>query len=351
MSGARCWPAAALVATVATLLLAPAEVAARREAGGAQARMSTELPRRGEVEAKRARPAAATTPVAGGAARASSGKSGGKLEKQEDKVAGGTHWRIKTDAGAVHAWVPEGYDRETAGTVVYVHGYYTDSDGAWRDHDLAKQFRASKQNALFIVPDAPSGNGQDVKWPALTDLRKAMTRANIRIPDGPTVVMGHSGAFRTVMKWVDHKVVAQVILLDALYGGEKSFDDFIGTGKRAKQHKLIMIGSDTAEESRGFIKRYPFAVAREKMPSSTDGFSKREKRAKLLYVHSQFGHMEIVKNGKVIPLLLRLTPLLAVGAEKPDAAKRSAGKDAAKKLLWPFPSVPMPEDGAAPADK
>lgn len=327
-------------------LLAPAEPLAR-EAAGAQARMSTELPRRGEPEAKRARSAAAPVGSAASAAKATAkapkaAKGSGKLEKKEDQVAGGTHWRIKTDAGAVHAWVPEGYDRETAGTVVYVHGYYTDSDGAWRDHDLAKQFRASKQNALFIVPDAPSGNGQEVKWPALTDLRRAMSRANIRIPDGPTVVVGHSGAFRTVMKWVDHKVVAQVILLDALYGGEKSFDDFIGTGKRAKQHKLIMIGSDTAEESRGFIKRYPFAVAREKMPSSTDGFSKREKRAKLLYVHSQFGHMEIVKNGKVIPLLLRLTPLAAVGAEKP-AAKAAAGKEAAKQLLWPFPSVPMPE--------
>jgi len=254
--------------------------------------------------------------------------------------------------GSVHVWVPAGYDRETAGTVVYVHGYYTDSDGAWRDHELAKQFRASKQNALFIVPDAPSGNGEDVKWHALTDLRKAMSRANIRIPDGPTVVMGHSGAFRTVMKWVDHKVVAQVILLDALYGGERSFDDFIGSGKRAKQHKLIMIGSDTAEESRGFIKRYPFAVARDSMPGNVDGFTKREKKAKLLYVRSQFEHMAIVKNGKVIPLLLRLTPLTAVGEGGKDGAPGTSGakKKAAKRPLWPFSSVPLPlPDAAGPA--
>ncbi len=308
--------------------------------------MSTELPRRGEGAAKRTR---AAEDDGGRDAAAGEQKAGprGKLEKKEDKVAGGTHWRIKTDAGAVHAWVPAGYDRETAGTVVYVHGYYTDSDGAWRDHDLAKQFRASKQNALFIVPDAPSGNGQEVKWPALTDLRKAMTRANIRLPDGPTVVMGHSGAFRTVMKWVDHKVVAQVILLDALYGGERSFDDFIGSGKRAKQHKLIVIGSDTAEESRAFIKRYPFAVARDRMPGSADDFTKREKRAKLLYVHSQFDHMAIVKNSKVIPLLLRLTPLAAVGeggepGEGGKPGKDEKGKRMARRMLWPFPSLPMP---------
>ena len=237
----------------------------------------------------------------------------GKLEKTEDTVAGGTHWRIKTDAGAVHVWIPANYDRATAGTVVYVHGYYVDADQAWKDYDLAKQFRASKQNALFIVPDAPSGNDESVAWNALTDLRKAITRANIRMPDGPFILMGHSGAYRTVRKWVDHKVVAEVILLDAMYGGEKEFDDFIGTGKRAKLHKLIGVGSDTADESSSFTKKYPFAVTRDDMPDSTAGFSKREKKAKLLYIKSQYGHMQIVTGGKCIPNLLRLTPLKRLG--------------------------------------
>jgi hypothetical protein len=267
-----------------------------------------------------------------GAGVAHADKKAGKLEKKEDKVEGGLHWRIKTDAGAVHVWVPADYDRATAGTVVYVHGYHTDSDGAWKDHDLAKQFRASKQNALFVVPDAPSGNDEQVAWNALTDLRKAVTRANIRLPDGPTIVVGHSGAFRTVMKWVDHKVVAQVILLDALYGGQTAFDDFIGTGKRAKQHKLIVVGSDTATASASFTKKYPFAVTREKMPASSDDFTKREKKAKLLYIRSQYGHMEIVTGGKVIPSLLRLTPLRRLGTPakpKAEASPAAATGDAA----------------------
>jgi hypothetical protein len=235
-----------------------------------------------------------------------------RLDKQEAELLGGTHWRIESDAGAIHVWVPPGYDRDTAGTVVYVHGYHTDVDEAWDDHDLARQFKASKQNAIFIVPEAPQARDDSVKWTALKDLRRAITRANIRLPDGPTVVMGHSGAFRTVMKWVDHKAVAQVILLDALYGGETAFDDFIGTGKRAKHHKLIVIGDDTASEGKAFAKKYPFAVVRDALPDQVGDFSKKEKRAKLLYVKSQYGHMEMVTNGKVIPLLLRLTPLAAL---------------------------------------
>lgn len=242
-------------------------------------------------------------------------KPAGRLEKTEAKLAGGTHWRVKTDAGALHVWIPPGYDRATAGTVVYVHGYHTDADGAWRDHDLAKQFRASGQNALFVVPDAPSGNGEEVKWPALADLRKAVARANIRIPDGPTIVIGHSGAFRTVMKWVDHRAVAKIILLDALYAGQKAFDEFISSGKNADDHRLIMVGSDTAESSKGFVSKYKFAVTREKLPASADDFSKKERGAKLLYVRSQYDHMSMVTNGKVIPLLLKVTPLKALGAK------------------------------------
>jgi hypothetical protein len=240
-----------------------------------------------------------------------------RLQKSEDTVEGGTHWRIKTDVGSVHVWIPPGYDRATAGTVVYVHGYYTDADGAWADYKLARQFKASHQNAMFVVPDAPAGNDDEVKWPALTDLRKALAKANIRIPDGPTIVMGHSGAFRTVMKWVDHHAIEQIILLDAMYGGEKEFDDYIANGKRADQHKLIVVGSDTASSSSAFAKKYPFAVTRESMPDGKP-FSKRERRAKLLYIRSQFGHMEIVTSGKVIPKLLALTHLHAIGAKPAD---------------------------------
>ena len=235
-----------------------------------------------------------------------------RLDKKEDTVAGGKHWRIVTSQGAVHVWVPADYNRDTAGTVIYVHGYWTNADGAWRDHELARQFRASHQNAMFIVPDAPSSNDDSVNWPALKDLRHAVTRANLHLPDGPVIVMGHSGAFRTIMQWVDHRLVEQIILLDAMYAGEAAFDEYIGNGKRADEHKLIVVGASTAQESAAFAKKYKFAVAREKMPDSYSGFTRRERNAKLLYIRAQYEHMAIVTSGKVIPVLLHLTPLKAL---------------------------------------
>ena len=48
------------------------------------------------------------------------------------------------------------------------------------------------------------------------------------------------------------------------------------------------------------------------MPSSVGGFSKHERGAKLLYIRSQYEHMQIVTSKKVIPMLLRVTPLKAL---------------------------------------
>ena len=48
------------------------------------------------------------------------------------------------------------------------------------------------------------------------------------------------------------------------------------------------------------------------MPDSVGGFSKRERGAKLLYIRSQYEHMQIVTSKKVIPMLLRVTPLKAL---------------------------------------
>jgi hypothetical protein len=94
-----------------------------------------------------------------------------------------------------------------------------------------------------------------------------------------------------------------------MYAGQSAFDNYIAEGKRADQHKLIVVGADTAEGSASFVGKYKFAVAREKVPSSYSGFTKHERRAKLLYIRSQYEHMSIVTSGKVIPVLLHLTPL------------------------------------------
>ncbi len=225
---------------------------------------------------------------------------------RESALAGGIHVHLKGKRGSTHIWTPPGYSYHTAGVVIYVHGYNSSADRAWRDFQLLKQFSASRQNAMFIVPEAPASKRDKVKWTALTDLRRHIIKHNIRVPGGHWVVMGHSGAYRTMMNWVDYSKVSEMILLDALYSGHDEFTQFI---ENPKGKRLILISSDTARSSKRFIERFPYATVEPKMPDDYEGFSRRARRAKLLYIQSQYNHKAIVSNHAVIPLLLRLTPL------------------------------------------
>ena len=224
-------------------------------------------------------------------------------------VAGGQHWRIRSKNGPIHVWLPPGYDRKTAGMVIYVHGYHVTADEAWKRHKLARQFRKSRQNAMFLVPEAPRSNREGVHWDSLLELKKTVAQAGMNMPNGPTVAVAHSGGFRTIAHWVDNRLLSQVILLDALYGKQNQFDEFIHSGKRADNHKLVIVSAHTRAQSRKFTNKFRYAVVRDRLPGSYDDFTKRELRSKLVYIRSQYGHGQIITGGKVLPLILRLTPL------------------------------------------
>lgn len=231
------------------------------------------------------------------------------LESSDRAVAGGQHWRIRSENGPIHVWVPPGYDRATAGTVVYVHGYHVDADQAWRRHQLPQQFRKSRQNAMFLVPEAPRSNDDRIYWTSLAELKRTVRRAGMRMPDGPTIAVAHSGGFRTIASWVDNRLLAQVILLDAMYGRIEQFDEFIHSGARAQHHKMVIVAAHTADQARAFARRFRYAAVRDRIPDAYEDFTGRERRTKLLYLRSQYGHSQMVAGGKVLPLLLRLTPL------------------------------------------
>jgi hypothetical protein len=232
-------------------------------------------------------------------------------------VAGGKHWRFAGNRGVIHVWIPEGYDPSYAGTVVYVHGYRSSADQSWRDFHLGAQFKASRQNAVFIVPDAPSGNEDGLHYDTLTNLLRVVWRnTHVERPWGAIVVIGHSGAFRTIVPWLDYTAIDHVILLDALYASENSFRTWLTAAKGHDSNKITIIGADTGARAQAFIGQFKNVVRMKRVPASWDELNKTQRTARVLYMQSQFGHMELVSSGKVIPLILRRTPLRALG-DKP----------------------------------
>jgi pimeloyl-ACP methyl ester carboxylesterase len=238
--------------------------------------------------------------------------------------------RLETARGPVYVWRPEGYEPSTAGIVVYVHGFFTSLDQTWTDDHLAAQFQASGRNAVFIAPEAPQSAHDGVSWESLAALLGAVDEAApFPLPHGPVILVGHSGGFRTILDWLNEPRVQCVILLDGLYGGQTRFRAWLRTSPRGQPHRMVLVAYDTWRRSNRFARRTPGAVRRASIPKNSSNFTPRETRARLLFLRSQYGHMEIVNNGKVIPLLLEITALkpLADAREsrpqpRPSAAKR-----------------------------
>lgn len=230
----------------------------------------------------------------------------------KDEVAGGRHWRIGTENGVVHVWRPPGYHGASAGIVIYLHGYYTNVDQAWEDHHLAEQFRDCHQNALYIVPEAPAWRTEDVYWKDL-DYLLARVRdvTRLRTPKGPLVVVGHSGAYRTIQSWLDYDSLDYLIMLDAMYGPTDPYEQWLTEGPRHELKHLIMVTLETEVRALQMVRKYAsLAVKRKDLPKTPAGFSSRQRTARILQMHSdRYDHMEIITKGEVMPLVLRLVPL------------------------------------------
>lgn len=219
-----------------------------------------------------------------------------------EQEAGGSHMRLETNHGPVHLFRPPGFDRKTAGVVVYVHGYYTHIDEAWYEHKLAEQFAASRRNALFIAPEAPAAPEEKPSWTSLRRLLTVVFRmARIKEPAGPLVVAGHSGAYRTLVPWLDEPALHHLILIDALYGNEPDFLDWLA---RERVNRMTLVVKGTARWADPFVKHLPYAVTLPRIPGAITDLSRTARGAKLLCLRSQYGHFELITEGRVMPVLL-----------------------------------------------
>jgi hypothetical protein len=231
------------------------------------------------------------------------------MYEEPDAVADGMHWRLKTERGPVHVWRPAAYDPKTAGLVVYLHGYYLDVDAAWRDHRLAEQFQRSGRNALFVVPEVPTSPNEAVIWKDPAPLLEALRgRLDVPVPKGPIVVAGHSGAYRTIVEWLPSARVKQIVLLDGLYANRSDFFDWLVAKSDGPRPKLVLVPRETLAETNRLLEDFKDA---ERRPLQPDEPMLRT-GARVLVLAAQDGHMELVTEGRALPLALRLTALPAL---------------------------------------
>jgi hypothetical protein len=220
-----------------------------------------------------------------------------------EMVERGKHWRIATKHGPVHVWIPEGYKRKKAETIVYVHGFYVDVDGAWNGYQLPTQFAGSGINAMFIACEAPSGGHQNVFWPSLGPLLDEVERAiGKKTPRRRIVAIGHSGAWKTLVGWLDEPMLDTVVLLDAVYSEVDAFKAWIlGDDKR----RLINVSDGTRKLAEQLHADLPDTVVLDSFPTLQQGIPKSAARARILHIKSSLGHFPLVTGGIALPMVLR----------------------------------------------
>ncbi len=226
-----------------------------------------------------------------------------------ERVAGGRHARFESWHGPVHVFLPDGYRRETAAIILYVHGYFTGVDQAMIDHHLLEQFARSKKNALFIVPEAPSKKAEEVFWPSLPALiAEVEKKVDLRRPDGIVVAIGHSGAYRTLFPWLQWRRLDLVVMVDAFYAFEDEMLDWITRAPGADANRLIVVSKETRARADRAEKRFLYGREKAEIPARVSRFSSGERSARFLHLISQYDHMGLVTSGEVLPVLIELVP-------------------------------------------
>jgi len=202
--------------------------------------------------------------------------------------------------GPVHVWSPRNVKRG-APIVIYLHGFFTDVDAAVREHHLTAQFRDSGRNAVFIIPETRSGARDDLLWPELPKLlAEVEKRTKTKLPAGPIVLLGHSGAYKAIAGWLREARVTQVLLVDGLYGNERDFETWLDT----PGNQLVLVSFETRLRSEWLSKKRK-AIELDTLPWLYDELPMSTRTAPLVHIQSErVEHMQLVTEGRLIPWLL-----------------------------------------------
>jgi hypothetical protein len=160
------------------------------------------------------------------------------------------------------------------------------------------------------VPEAPASGEEASSWTYLGRLLTTVfKRTGLPRPGGPLVVVGHSAAYRTIAPWLVEPSLHSLILVDAMYGNEGGFREWLD---RAPSNQMTLVVKGTAKWADPFVRAFPDAVSMPRIPDSIDDLTDEQQAAKLLHLESQYGHFELITEGKTLPVLLRRTSLPAI---------------------------------------
>lgn len=221
--------------------------------------------------------------------------------------------------------LPENYKpNKKVNIVCWFHGWYNNIDSANQRFELAKQFIASRVNAILVIAEgaknAPDSYGGKLEQPnmfalLINDVFATLKKSNSILTNatpGNIVLAGHSGAYRVMAHITANGglPINEILLFDGLYS---ETDKFISWLQLNQQHRFVNIYTNeggTMEESIAMMqqlnnKKIPFLFT-EEINLQKPGL----KNNSILFIHSNQQHNDIINHPYNFTLFLQSSPFL-----------------------------------------
>ena len=194
--------------------------------------------------------------------------------------------------------------------IFWFHGWGNNIDSAIARYDLAKQFAASKVNAVLVLAetakDAPDSYGGKLEQAGvfknlMNDVLVNLKREKIiskKYKQGNIILAGHSGAYR-VMAYIlqnGNLPVKEVILFDALYSETNKFLNWIQSDTNNRFIDIYTNGGGTDVESKEMVKQLINLNVRTDTIEEKDLTAQLLQTERIVFIHSLNKHNDIINN-------------------------------------------------------
>lgn len=215
------------------------------------------------------------------------------------------------DDSTVQIYIPPNFNpKKTIELIIWFHGWYNNIDSATRYFGLTEQFRLAHRNAIFIFPEgpknAPDSYGGKLERPEMftlfiNDLLKKIEAKKVlpkiyTIQDCKITLSGHSGAYRVISKIIQYNKIDELILFDAMYGGNDAYLKWIAENKKHRFIHIYTKEGGTFDNTRQIMQQLKDSLKVAIISVNEDDLKMNDLRNdRPLFIYSNNEHNEVIK--------------------------------------------------------
>ncbi|MES2004406.1 MAG: hypothetical protein V4450_07785 [Bacteroidota bacterium] len=226
---------------------------------------------------------------------------------------------------SVLLYVPSYFSKDQKINLVFwFHGWGNNIDSTCKQYQLLEQFEAGGRNAVFVFPEgpknAPDGYGGKLEQPKefqqlVKEVAEKLSVNNIikqtsdfSFKNYSISLAGHSGAYRVISRIINQTPVDEVVLFDAMYGGNDAYLTWLSV----PSHRFINIytkDGGTFDNSNLIMNKLtdslhiPFLSLNEE--AITESMLRDNNK---LFIYSSKKHNEVITNNRNWERFLRYIP-------------------------------------------